>query len=288
MDDTMRGNRTGQWLGWACIGALALLVVVLGGPASGQDCGRHCPVEEEPEPGELEERVAALEQQTAALVAAVEALEAENDDLRERVGAVEGTVSPLTHDDAGDRLVVEGVNLEIVNGTGSTHTSPNGLGNLIVGYNEQRPTGPPAERTGSHNVVVGDRHAWTHWGGIVVGIHNSILNDWTSVTGGRDNIASGEDATVSGGYTNVASGRQSSVSGGHLNNAGGFQAAISGGLENQASGIRASVSGGQHNHANGAVSSVSGGEQNTAGAGHSSILGGFGHTVDTAYGHYPN
>lgn len=294
-----RGRLTG-WLGWVVVGALGLLVAVLAGPATSQDTctSRHCP-----NPlYELEHRFNLLEESHGALESTVATLAAENDELRDDlaaltaqvaalqtdVDAVEQKVAPITHDAAGGRLLVSGVNLQIVNGTGTTFGAPNGRGNLIVGYNAPRPAGTPAQRTGSHNIVVGDHHEWTHWGGLVAGIHNSILNEWTTVTGGRDNIASGEDSTVSGGYTNHASGRQAAVSGGHLNQAAGFQASVSGGLENRASSLRASVSGGEGNLANGAVSSVSGGQGNTASGGHSSILGGFNNTITSIYGLHPN
>lgn len=291
-DAVSRGRMTG-WLGWVLVGALGLVVAALAGPAIGQDtCGsRHCP-----DPlYEMEHRLTLLEGRNTALESAVASLEAENDALSAQVAAlqadvdvVEQKVSPLTHDAAGGRLLVQGVNLQVVNGTGTTFGTPNGRGNLIIGYNEQRPSPSIAQRTGSHNLVVGDRHEWTHWGGAVIGIHNSILNEWASVTGGRDNIASGEDATVSGGYTNHASGRQAAVSGGHLNEAAGFQTSVSGGLANRASSLRASVSGGEGNVASGAVSSVSGGQGNTASGGHSSILGGFNNSVSNIYGLHPN
>lgn len=306
MDAAVGSSRVGRWLGWVVVGALAVLVVVLAGPAMAHhnECGRSCidPLEEirdrlrvlEASNEQLRTTVGALEADNDALRAEVTALRAEveevtqpGQELSDRLSAVEDTVSPLTHDAGGNRLLIEGVNVQVVNGTGTTDGPPNGLGNLIIGYNAPR-TGSVTERSGSHNLVVGDRHTWTHWGGLVAGVQNSILNEWATVTGGRDNIASGEDSTVSGGYTNHASGRQASVSGGHLNNATGFQASISGGLSNVAEGIRGSVSGGERNTASGSVSSVSGGEGNTAGGGHSSILGGFSQTVNTLYGLYPN
>ncbi len=81
-----------------------------------------------------------------------------------------------------------GVNVRIVNGLGSTGTT-NCVGNLIVGYNELRGGGD--DRTGSHNIVGGKDHNYTRFGGLVVGQFNSILGDWSSVSGGRINTASG-------------------------------------------------------------------------------------------------
>jgi hypothetical protein len=71
---------------------------------------------------------------------------------------------------------------------------PNGLGNLIVGYNEPRPGGFENIRTGSHNVVVGRWHNFSRFGGLVVGHSNTISGDFAVVSGGYLNKARGGDA----------------------------------------------------------------------------------------------
>lgn len=143
----------------------------------------------------------------------------------------------------GTEVFVSGANLHIVNGLGATNGDPhdplfgagvtNGLGNLIVGYNELRidDFGNPSgnNRSGSHNIVVGQGHNFSSFGGLVVGFHNTI---------------SGRFASVSGGVRNTASGFAASVSGGNGNTASGFLASVSGGAGNRASGVAASVSGG--------------------------------------------
>jgi len=92
----------------------------------------------------------------------------------------------------------------------------NGLGNLIVGYNEMAygPLGEPAPRSGSHNVVIGWGHAYLGCGGLVAGARNTILGNYTSVTGGRDNNAHGHCSTVSGGQNNLVGHTYGAVSGG--------------------------------------------------------------------------
>ena len=79
---------------------------------------------------------------------------------------------PVGQDEQGNDLGTattvrfKDVNVQIVNGLGATNgfpddpdsldpvqTTTNGLGNLIVGYQEMHPAGD--DRTGSHNVVVG-------------------------------------------------------------------------------------------------------------------------------------
>jgi hypothetical protein len=168
---------------------------------------------------------------------------------------------------------ISGVNVQIVNGLGSTETT-NCLGNLIVGYNELgNPSGD--NRTGSHNIVGGRMNSFASAGGLVVGESNEVLNLWASVSGGARNTASGSRSSVSGGYLNSASGSRSSVSGGGSNLASGVRASISGGYNNTASGFAASVSGGEYNTASHTTSSVSGGYTNVASARGSSVSGGF-------------
>ena len=76
----------------------------------------------------LESRIADLETQMAGLLA-----------LLQGVTRVE------------NEITFSGVNVHVVNGTGTTDGTVNGLGNLIVGYNELRGTGDA--RTGSHNTT---------------------------------------------------------------------------------------------------------------------------------------
>jgi hypothetical protein len=86
--------------------------------------------------------------------------------LEQRVTALEQKIGHVTFNSASNELTITGANLRIVNGLGATGTT-NGLGNLIVGYNEPRthPPGIPNTRTGSHNVVVGMAHNFSSFGG---------------------------------------------------------------------------------------------------------------------------
>ena len=113
--------------------------------------------------------------------------------LAQRVAALETLLKHFSRD--GNEVTITGANLHIVNGLGSTDCigdqgneipdCPNGLGNLIVGYNEPRPPELGEDfRTGSHNVVVGDGHNFSRFGGVVVGFRNTISGDFSSVSGG--------------------------------------------------------------------------------------------------------
>jgi hypothetical protein len=183
-------------------------------------------------------------------------------------------------------LTITGINVQIVNGLGSTETQ-NGLGNLTVGYNELRGNGTDS-RMGSHNIITGIYNNYASSGGIVGGYGNSLngreefavgesntaSGPYASVSGGVGNTASGYNSSVSGGYGNTASGDLSSVSGGSGNTASGPYASVSGGYFNTASGLASSVSGGFGNTASGSIASVSGGYRNTASGNQASVSGG--------------
>ncbi len=213
----------------------------------------------------------------------------------------------------GDVLLLSGMNLQIVNGLGATNGNPespeatrefsnvNGLGNLIVGYDEPIGlVGPFAgepvasNKSGSHNVVIGHGHNYSSFGGLVVGRDNNIMGAYSSVTGGTQNkaraafssVSGGEDnraedfyssisggqnnttaenwSSISGGDSNTTQGEHSSISGGRFNTTTGTHSSISGGASNVASGRRASISGGLSNAASGVSSNVSGGSFRTA------------------------
>ena len=179
---------------------------------------------------------------------------------------------------AGPHLIIEGCNVHVRSGSGGTSDlgSLNGLGNLIVGYNEF-PTASsflPGDRGGSHNVVVGEGHRFSNFGGLVAGQENTISGQFASVTGGWSNTASAGWSSVSGGRLNQANGGASAVSGGSSNIASGWYASVSGGWTNTASGNCSSASGGSNNEAAGDSASVSGGARNAASGDLASISGG--------------
>jgi hypothetical protein len=67
------------------------------------------------------------------------------------------------------------------NGSGRTDSN-NGLGNLIVGYNER---GEVGTQTGSHNVVVGREHSFTSHGGILAGSRATATQPFSAYISGQ-------------------------------------------------------------------------------------------------------
>ncbi|MCP4132324.1 MAG: hypothetical protein GY754_15235 [bacterium] len=195
--------------------------------------------------------------------------------LASRVDDLESTfdgVSRLTDPNTGQPTIrFTGVNVQIVSGSGYTNGvdeddittgSVNGLGNLIVGYNEKR--NGQSDKSGSHNIVTGAWHNYSSYGGFAAGSNNTISGKWSTVSGGDYNTASGDYSSVSAGNQNTASGSCSGVSGGWINIASGRMSGLSGGYQNTASGSYSSVSAGFHNAASGSYSGVSGGRYRSA------------------------
>jgi hypothetical protein len=225
---------------------------------------------------------------------AIEQLRVGTDTLKSKLVCV------TKYSGAGD-FVVDGCNLHVQNGVGQTGTT-NGKGNLVVGYNKNE----VATRTGSHNVIVGDLHEYTSYGGIVSGTENTLAAPNATILGGGQNSAnttgggaiigasqSSTDANVVllGGLQNyggpnahfavAVGGNQNQVTGGNavvvagtLNVASGGAALACGGSENTAGGGNAVACGGSGNHSTGGASIVLGGNQNAAGGSNGVVTGG--------------
>jgi hypothetical protein len=204
----------------------------------------------------LLERFAALEAQVRALQHQLSA---------QGNSPVMALNSYLTVDVTQHRVRFTGANLQLVNGTGKTDTT-NGRGNLILGYDLARDdetyvcsdgqflgqepcertgqTWAVSHKTGSHDLVIGDKNNYSQYGGLVVGLYNTSNAPSASVSGGMSNTARAPAASVSGGRDNKATGLYSSVSGGQGNTANAIAASVSRGVGNTAGEIFASVSGG--------------------------------------------
>jgi hypothetical protein len=205
----------------------------------------------------------ATESEVSALQGQVSALQSTNATLSDEVGALTQTLSKVSYNPQGlngqPTLTISGANLQVVNGTGQT-AQDNGLGNLILGYDENAGT-----QTGSHNLVLGHDQKFSSYGGIIGGWNNTLSGPDSLVFGVGD-TTSGIAAAITSGFQNNASGFGASISGGNANSASNYESSVSGGADNNASGFRASVSGGEYNTASGDYSSILGGSGVTVAA----------------------
>jgi len=214
-----------------------------------------------------------------------QAYAADKDEILKHMSIVE-----LPIDDKGGKaktIRFSGVNVQVVNGTGSTwggteisledfhKHKTNGLGNLIIGYQEMRTKKEKEEapenlinsgvnyRTGSHNLVVGSKNNYSPYGCKVVGFHNDLAAPFSTICGGAANVAMETHAAIGGGGNNIAA-RGSVVSGGYGNKALSKATAIGGGKDNTVSASWAAISGGRDNTASAHYSAIGGGRNNTA------------------------
>lgn len=253
---------------------------------------------ESKEGASLKARLRALE----ARVAALEARGAACEQLAPLANYV--TVEPGELNGVkGPHVLFTGVNVHVRSGVPATYQDglrgaplgpSDGLGNLIVGWNEVRDpnqnegTLASDDRYGSNNLVVGYGHVFKGDGGFVAGWLNHLpFRRAASVAGGLWNTASGWAASVAGGYGNEATNNGASVSGGNWNVASGEYSSVTGGRLNEASQYAAAVCGGSYNAASAQDASVSGGTHNTASGNASSVSGGVGLSVVEANGYAP-
>lgn len=175
-------------------------------------------------------------------------------------------------------IVFSECNIQLVNGLEATNgytdnvfsTSPsetdvNGLGNLIVGYNELRDSDDEEDyRNGSHNIVLGNRQNYTSFAGLYAGGHNEGLAPFATLAGYLNHVdEGGRYGTVIAGCKNHATERYSGVFGGRNNHAdGGWSVVVGGGgrvAPDESTGDR-----GDGNTASGEFSVVSGGRTREA------------------------
>jgi len=249
-------------------------------------------------------------------------LQARVAELEAKVAALEARLAESTVLQLDDYLVLDttditrptarfdGVNLQVVNGAGADSDVPNGLGNIIIGYDQpytQREGDEfdsvcalgtyldesscltagydwaPQHKSGSHNLVVGPGHRYSWLYGIAAGLDDTINNEGSTVIGTRFGVAQGLRAIVMGGSTNRALGNNSVVLGGWGNLASGPASKVVGGVHNAATDQGATVSGGNYNLASGFNSTVSGGNENIASGPQSVVSGGYKNVAEAQY-----
>jgi hypothetical protein len=112
-----------------------------------------------------------------AQIAELQALVAE---LTSRVAALEAKLAHVTV--SGNDMVISGANLYVNDGSGGTDGPVNGLGNVVIGYNELRGAGD--DRSGSHNLVLGSQNNYSSFGGLVAGLEAETATPFSIATQG--------------------------------------------------------------------------------------------------------
>jgi hypothetical protein len=237
--------------------------------------------------------IADLSDELDSMAEAVSLYDDDLDTVDGRIDGIESNVSALeVHKaqvdaffevvdlDADGNVLFSNTNLLIQNGSGDSNIA-NGTGNLVLGYNSAATF--LEDRSGSHNLVIGDQHHYASTGGIVTGLNNQITAEGAAVIGGTGHLVSGNGGVIIGGANNDATQTGSALVGGQFNTASGGWSAISGGEYNSVSGSHATILGGHSNSVTGGLGVVVGGHRNEATATYATALGGQDTLADSAF-----
>jgi hypothetical protein len=136
------------------------------------------------------------------VTALITALQTQVQGLSARLAALETKLTNVSV--SGTDITISGANLHLTSGSGSTDGPVNGLGNLIIGYNELR-GGPGDNRSGSHNLVVGSKNNYSSYGGFVGGLQSGVTAPFSTAFFGQAfdfratgdvNVNAGQNMTV--------------------------------------------------------------------------------------------
>jgi predicted nucleic acid-binding Zn-ribbon protein len=212
-------------------------------------------------------------QSNSADVAAVVSSQSTQDT---RLSALEAKTASMSTDTIDGRaaVVFDAVNLHLRSGSGSTAGTVNGLGNLVIGYDEARTTG--SDKSGSHNIVFGRLANYTSFGGLVGGSNNAVTGSYASILTGSNNEATSTYSVVIAGSSNDSTGTSSVVVTGSNNEATSGDSVVISGSSNDSTGTDSVVVSGSSNVAEGTTSVVVSGFDNDSSGWRSIVVGGTG------------
>jgi len=114
------------------------------------------------------------------VTAAITALQGQVADLTNRLVALEAKLAHVSV--SGNDITISGANLYVNSGSGTTDGAVNGLGNVIIGYNELRGAGD--DRSGSHNLIMGRKNNFASYGGFLLGHDGGTTTPFSTVING--------------------------------------------------------------------------------------------------------
>jgi len=230
------------------------------------------------------------------LLSVIQMMQAQITALQSQVAALESSSVPglgayMSVDDSAHTVLVNGANLQVVNGAPNL---TNGKGNLILGYNAQGVDTTYA-RTGSHCLVMGRANDYNGEYSIVQGressangdysaalasLNNEAKSDFSAALGGTENEVGSEKSVIVGGVNNGTSeGASSVVVGGFSNLNNSTRGVCVGGFLNTVSGMFGVNVAGQENLVIGTNAANVAGRLNTVGGSRTLNLGGDGNQI---------
>lgn len=192
--------------------------------------------------GSLDARVAALELSNAQLKSKVDDLQKQMGQAISSIVSLNGRVYELEQKTkhmsvSGNNVVFSGCNVQIKKDNGN-YWAPNGLGNLIVGYNAKRTDGKSTVRTGSHNIVFGNENSYSGTMSLVGGFRNDVRGLYSAILSGQDNLLGTaynnqpSMGVILTGHNNRTSGQFSLIGTGRYNLSAGLHTVVLTGRDN--------------------------------------------------------
>ncbi|MDB4493699.1 hypothetical protein N9233_00750 [Flavobacteriales bacterium] len=151
------------------------------------------------QPGEILVDGVALAEVLMTMQQTIETLQLQVETLEAQ--AMPELASHLSFVDSSSTFHLEAANLQVSNG-GSAYLN-NGLGNLIIGMNGEEEYVDSVGRGGSHNLVIGEGHAYSNSHGILHGFNATLTDRYAAVIGGSNNRVDGAYGVAIAGTNNV-------------------------------------------------------------------------------------
>ena len=151
------------------------------------------------QPGEILVDGVALAEVLMTMQQTIEALQLQVETLEAQ--ALPELAAHLSFVDSSSTFHLEAANLQVSNGA-SAYLN-NGLGNLIIGMNGEEEYVDSVGRGGSHNLVIGEGHAYSNSHGILHGFNATLTDRYAAVIGGANNRVDGAYGVVIAGKDNV-------------------------------------------------------------------------------------
>lgn len=253
------------------------------------------------QPGEIVIDGVALAEVLMTMQQTIETLQLQVETLEAQ--AMPELAAHLTFVDSSSTFHLEAANLQVSNGTNAYLN--NGLGNLIIGMNGEEEYVDSIGRGGSHNLVIGEGHAYSNSHGILHGFNATLTDRYAAVIGGANNrvdgaygvAIAGQDnvvlddahfAAAIGGQGNSLNADYAAAIAGSANEINGLWSAGIAGIQNNLTGSKAAVVGGRASEVSGVESVIIGSYDSSLDGHQAVIVGGEGHllgsdSTDTRY-----
>ena len=151
------------------------------------------------QPGEILVDGVALAEVLMTMQQTIEALQLQVETLEAQ--ALPELAAHLSFVDSSSTFHLEAANLQVSNGANAYLN--NGLGNLIIGMNGEEEYVDSIGRGGSHNLVIGEGHAYSNSHGILHGFNATLTDRYAAVIGGSNNRVDGAYGVAIAGTNNV-------------------------------------------------------------------------------------